>query len=186
MKKIVSQLVAVALFGAVSGAQAAAVYFATPTTQNVTLGNTVSFDVMVDFRDAATVGGLFAVTFDAARLGNGQFAYDAAFAYTFGTTTGTSPTTDLTSIGFDGAFSGNARLGTVSFTAIGAGTAMIGTAAYPDSSYQFLNESGSSLLTVNYDSAATVNISAVPAPAALWLMASGLGALGVGLRRRAV
>lgn len=182
MKKIVSQLVAVALFGAVSGAQAAAVYFAAPTTQNVALGNTVSFDVWVDFRDAATLGGLFAVTFDAARLGNGQFAYDADFA----STTGTSPTTDLTSIGFDGLFSGDARLGTVSFTAIGAGTAMIGTAAYSDSYYQFLNESGSSLLAVNYGSAATVNISAVPAPAALWLMASGLGALGVGLRRRSV
>lgn len=179
MNKMTSSIFAVALFGAVGGAHAAGIALQ-PGAQNAALGSTLSFDVYVDFTDIATSGGRFQVTYDSSRLGDAVFAYDSSFASTYGVATGS---TALSGIGFTGLFGGAARLGTLSFTATGVGAAAVATAAYANPTYRFRNNTGSSYITVNYGAAAA-NVSAVPVPAAAWLMASGLSALGLGLRRR--
>lgn len=183
MKKLTKLLLILAQLGLVGAVQAASVSLS-PSSQPVMLGNSVSFDVNVDFSDAATIGGRFQLSYDASILGVASFTYNSSFTSGLTTYAPTLSSGLIDDLGFAGLLSGAGTLGTVAFSTLNTGDAGLASAAYSNAFYRFRNSTGSSFLTVIYGGA-TAQVSAVPAPAALWLMASGLSALGLGLRRRA-
>lgn len=185
MKKLKKLMLVLAQLGVMGAAQAASVSLS-PASQPVVLGNNVSFNVIVDFTGTPTLGGAFQLSYSSSILGGASFSYDSSFVSANSLTAYTPTLTSglITNLGFDSAsFSGSGTLGTITFSTINTGLASVVTAADADPFYRFLNTSGSSLNGVTYGSA-TAEVSAVPVPAALWLMASGLSALGLGLRRR--
>ncbi len=182
MKKLTKLMLVLAQLGLMGAAQAASVSLS-PTSQPVVLGNSVSFAVNVDFSDAATIGGRFQLSYDSSLLGFTSFSYNSNFTSGLTTYTPTLSSGLINNLGFAGLVSGSGTLGTLTFSTLNAGNASLATGAYSDPFYRFRNSTGSSFLAVTYGGA-TAQVSAVPAPAALWLMASGLSALGLGLRRR--
>ncbi len=184
LKKLVCALV---LFGLVGAAQAGTVSLS-PLLKPVTVGNNVSFDVYVDFFGDSTIGGTFQLSYNSSRLGisdiTTDFAYDGDFLSSNGLTGNTPVLTSaglIEGIGFSGTFEGsNSKLGTITFSALNPGVVTIDTATDAIEDERFYD--GSSPNDVIYKSA-IANISAVPVPAAVWLMASGLLGM-VGLSRR--
>lgn len=187
MKNFKKLVCALALFGMVGAVQAGSVSL-DPLSKSVTVGNSVFFDIYVDFDNDSTTGGTFQLTYDSSLLGISNIATDFAYNGTFLSSnglTGTAPvlTSDglIEGIGFSGTFAGaNSKLGTITFSALNAGVAVIDADTDQVEDARFYN--GSSNNGVEYGSAAA-NISAVPVPAAVWLMASGLLGM-VGLSRR--
>lgn len=184
MKKLTRLVSALALCGMAGMAQSASVSL-TPVSQSVALGDSVSFMVNVDFSDTATIGGRFQLGYDASILSFTSFTYDTLFTSGLTTYTPTLSSGLINDLGFAGLVSGSGTLGTVTFSTVDTGSASLASAEYSNPTYRFRNSTGSSFITVDYGGA-TAQVSAVPVPAALWLMASGLSALGLGLRRRSV
>ena len=184
MKKSCRALLAFAPWVLVGAAQAASVSLS-PSSHNAAVGNTVSFDVSVDFSDVATDGGGFRISYDAALLGNADFSYaelpsPISGVWAFDNTPGL-----LEGVGFDAnAFQASTVLGTLSFTVLGAGSTSVDLSDMLDPNWRFLDSDQWNPIDVTYSGASLGLTSAVPVPAALWLMASGLGVLGAGLRRR--
>ena len=179
MKNLKKLACALMLFGLVGAVQAASVSLTPLSSQPVTLGSLISFDVMLDFGDAPVTSGDFNLTYDTTRLAFSGFNYGSN---TFGVSTfninPSSPDGEVQGIGFVGSISGSGILGTVTFLTEGLGMADLSpVAASPPG---FFN--GSSPVVPDYFGN-SAQISAVPVPAAVWLMASGLLGM-VGLSRR--
>lgn len=185
MKNMSKALLALTQLMLVGVAQAASISLS-PSSQNATVGDVVSFDVNVDFSDVATDGGGFRISYDAALLGDADFSYAALPAPIAGTWVIDSTPGLLEGVGFDAnAFQSSTLLGTLSFTVLGAGNTSVDLSDMVDPNWRFLDSSQLNTIDVTYSGATLgLTVSEVPVPAALWLMASGLGALGVGLRRR--
>lgn len=182
MKKLTILMLALVELGLVGVAQAGVIYF-NPTMQTVASGDNVSFDVNVDFSATPTIGGYFQISYDASLLGFVSFTYNSGFGTTY---TPTVSSGLIDGLGFASSpYSGIATLGTVVFSTADAGLANLAAGPYSNPTYNFRNSTGSSFISMTYGSA-SAEVTAVPVPAALWLMASGLSALGVGLRRRSV
>lgn len=185
MKNAVKIALIAAHFALAGVCQAASISLS-PSPQDAVVGGNLSFDVIVDFTGAATIGGGFSISYDSSILGLSSFAYapvplgvdmipwEPVSTATAGTISG---------IGFEVdsvAFAGSRILATLNFTALSLGAYNIGLSE----SIEFMTADGLSFIDVSY-SGATGQIAAVPVPAALWLLASGLSMLGLSLRRRA-
>lgn len=181
MKKLTKLMLVLAQLGMVGVVQASTVSLST-STPTITHPGSVSFDVNVNFTET-TSKGWFNLSYDNSLLSLTSFNYNNAFTagvtpLTVNTTTSGS-INNINNIGFLGSKSGPGILGTATFSTLGVGTANLNALA----SFGFRNSGDTSFISVTY-SGANVQVSAVPVPAALWLMASGLSALGLGLRRR--
>lgn len=181
--KITKYICALALSCLVGAAQAASV-----TIDSLgQVGSSISFRVNVNFTGTPTNGGEFLLSYDTNILGDASFAYNSDF-FTGSTSmlsTGVDDTTSgfLKNIGFDASsYVGPGILGTVTFSVLNTVAALVASAE-DDPFYAFINDTDSSNLGMNYGSA-SLQVSAVPVPAAVWLMASGLLGM-VGLSRRA-
>lgn len=183
MKKLTKLVIILAQLGLVCGAQAASISLS-PASQNAVVGDTLSYQVNVNFSDVATDGGSFRISYDSGLLGSASFSYAALSSPIIGSWGYVTSPGLIESVGFDAnAFQGSAVLGTLSFTVLGAGNTTVTLSDMLNPSLRFLDSDQWDPITVNY-SGATANLTAVPVPAALWLMASGLSALGLGMRRR--
>lgn len=183
IRKIIGAL---ALMGLMASANAASISLVpTSSVDGVAPGDIVSFDVIMDFTDQSTIGGGFDIVFDEtalmfvglnnAQLGDPSFGRDPdvlpglleswAFA-NFNPLTGP----DL--------------VGSVQFQVLSGfvGVTTVATQATSGIGGPFVDGTDFvSLIDVQYNS---VDVSAVPVPAAVWFMLSGLGAL-IGFGRKA-
>lgn len=186
MKKLTKLMLILAQLGLVGAVQAASVSLS-PNNVDSFVGDTVSFSVVVDFSDVATDGGGFLINYDAGFLGDATFTYSSGLPGSIDVSNWDPYLqTGSVEVGFDAndGFGGIATLGTMSFSVLTTGSSnIVLTDTAP--AWRFIDTNHVNFIDVNY-SGATVNaISEVPVPAALWLMASGLSFLGIGLRRRA-
>jgi hypothetical protein len=175
MKNFKKLACALVLSGFVGAVQAASVSL-TPSSPSVNLNSTVSFDVILDFSLTPVTSGNFNLNYDTTRLDLSSFSYKTISGVT---TWAVDTLTDgvVKDIVFSGPISGPITLGTVTFLATGLGNANLLTVAAAPGFYD-----GGDYIIPGYGGA-SAQISAVPVPAAVWLMASGL--LGVvGLSRR--
>lgn len=183
MKKLSKLVIILAQLGLVSVAQAASISLS-PASQNAVVEGTLSYQVNVDFSDVATDGGSFRISYDSSLLGDADFSYAALSSPITGTWAPVYSAGLIESVGFDAnAFQGSVVLGTLSFTVLGAGNTTVTLSDMLNSNLRFLDSDQWDPIVVDY-SGATANLTAVPVPAALWLMASGLSVLGLGMRRR--
>lgn len=151
-----------------------------PLSQNVALGNQVSLQLNMDFTADPTLGGGVDIFYDSSRLSFVSFTFDPSL----GDDTGlqrqpdvlTNELNGLAFGNFDG-LSGPSLVGTLMFNTIGAGTALFTMADNDLPAGGFYSAVTFDPQTVTYEGA-SVNVTAVPLPAALWLMLSGMGLIG--------
>jgi hypothetical protein len=165
-----------------STAQAVSVSFDQSTV--LTPPDVFSLNLLIDFSDNPTSGGAVDIMWDPTLLQyNSDFTFDAGF-------TSPDPFFDvidfqapgLLSVGFgtlSALIADNTTAGALSFTSLSSNTATI---SFQDSIVYagFFGGEGQPL-TVNYTD--TI-VNPVPLPAAVWLMLSGLGLLGMVSKRR--
>ncbi|MBU1191815.1 MAG: hypothetical protein KKA36_02545 [Gammaproteobacteria bacterium] len=176
MKNLKKLACALVLSGLVGVTQAASVTI-NPTSQMAMIGEAVSVEVLFsDFTDPLISGGFNfnydtsfldfdSIDFGANPLGLAFFPIDTAVDGVVG-------------ISFAGPLSlESGILGTLNFVATDLGTASLSTAAASPGFFD-----GSSYYVPGFGNA-SIEVSAVPVPAAVWLMASGLLGM-VGLSRR--
>ena len=170
----------------------------TPTSSNaISIGGVVTFDM---YADAADVGGILAggldLFYDSGVISyNGDFAFDAGFPTDLGFSrlgddcatslvTGCGSSGEINGIAF-GDFGGIANgltlVGSLSFTGAALGTSLLTMAdnEYPAGSWY---DASGNLISMDYGCCGLV---VVPVPAAVWLFGSGLLGL-VGLSRRKI
>jgi hypothetical protein len=183
MKKMTQAMLLLAQIGVVGLAHGASVSLS-PAVANATVGSTVQFTVNVDFTDDPTSGGGVQIAYDSNILGNAFFSYSGSLPGSILDTWAPDFSAGLIEgIGFDASsFNGSTTLGTLSFTALDAGSSALALSALAN--WEFLGPDQWTVLNVDY-TGATAQVSEVPVPAAVWLLGSGLSMLGLALRRRA-
>jgi hypothetical protein len=195
-KKVAAFIAAASLWAASFGAQANVISL-DPIGQFVGVGQTFSVEISAFFEEA-TVGGSFDLFYDPTQIAFVSFEFDEHFlndvsdpafahvpdnCFTDGAPFGGCDVGDaeLNAIGF-GSFDGISGLNlvaTVIFQAVGTGVSQL-TMATNDAPFEGFYSAVTGLpMDVKYNVADVV---VVPVPAALWLLLSGLGLLGV--RRR--
>lgn len=181
MKTLISGFVLLLL--SVGHATAATVGFS-PTSPTVTIGQSFSIDIVGDFTLAETIeGGGVDLSFDASVVNVTNVTVNTALFDFFslsGTIDNNSGTvSDVVFNTFAGA-SGNFLIATVDLTALTAGsTGLILTESFLN---PFSSASAGDSLAVDFQPG-NVTVTAVPLPAALVLMLSGLAPFGWLIRR---
>lgn len=178
-------LAAIAALYLTCGQVQAATISLNPASQSVSLGNQISIQLNMDFSGDPTLGGGVDILYNSSLLSFASFSFDAGLGddpllqrqpdVLPGTLNG------LAFGNFDG-LSGPSIVGTLIFNTIGAGVANFTLAENVLPAGGFFSAATFDQQAVTY-SGASVNVTAVPLPAACWLMLSGLGVLG-GLRKR--
>jgi hypothetical protein len=160
-----------------------------PANASGAIGDSFSFNVVVDFTGDPTLGGGFDVMFDSAVLG--FVSYDASTCNVncdagFGRAPDVSDGL-LSGIAFGqfNGITGPGIVGTVTFAAIGSG---VGSISLSDTANAIVGPFVSAVTFAVQDveySGATVDVAGaqIPLPAAAWLLIGGLGSL-FGFRRK--
>ncbi|HEX9628119.1 MAG TPA: hypothetical protein VGA00_14355 [Acidiferrobacterales bacterium] len=186
MTQLTKTLLAVTLLSAIASfpTQAATISLM-PTSQTTVVGGAFTLDVLMDFSDDPTVGGGIDIFYNSSLLQfdtfvfNGALGDDPAFR-----STPTVLANELNGLAF-GSFtglSGPAVVGTLSFTALAAGTATLTTADNDTPWGGFISATTGTAQAVTY-TGADVTITPIPLPAAVWLMLSGVALIGTHWRR---
>jgi hypothetical protein len=157
----------------------------TPTIQNVALGNQVLLQLNMDFGTDPTLGGGVDILYNNSLLSFVSFAFDPGLGddpllqrqpdALSGTLNG------LAFGNFDG-LGGPSVVGTLIFNSIGAGIANFSLAENVFPAGGFFSATSLEPQVVTF-TGASVNVTAVPLPAAGWFLLSGLGVLG-GVRKK--
>jgi hypothetical protein len=187
--KIKPTVVAAIMLVAMSTGVEAASISLTPNSTSALIGQLISLDINMDFRDAPTLGGGIDVTFNPALL-----RFDGFVAAPLGDPSlANAPTLVapgvLSSLGFAdfGGLTGPALVGTLTFAALALGNATISLAADVGGAYgPFFSFPGGIQQVVSF-AGTTVDIAAVtvPIPASLPLLLSAVGVSLLGKRRHA-
>ena len=172
-----------AVFAAVS--QAATISLS-PSSQNVALGNPVSLQLNMDFTGDPTLGGGIDIFYDSSLLTFVSFSFNPSL----GDDTGQQRqpdvlTNELNGLAFSSStgLSGPSLVGTLTFNTISAGTALFTMADNVLPAGGFFSAVTFNPQTVTYQGA-SVDVAAVPIPAAVWLMLSGMGLIGAMSKRK--
>lgn len=187
MQKLFTYTAFAATLFVTSSAQAVTVSL-DPVSVSTQTGNSLSLDVLADFSSTEIDGGSIDFSFDSALLGYSSFSWDSDFLSLTQDTQIDIQDSDLVSIIFGTSLSGTLTgdghtLGSITFDALAESTTSINMA---DSvKWGGFVDSTSDPVAVTYNNA-TVDIAAVPIPAAVWLFGSGLvGLAGIARRRSA-
>lgn len=172
-----------AVFTAVS--QAATVSLS-PLSQNVALGNPVSLLLNMDFTGDPTLGGGVDIFYNSSLLSFVSFTFDSGLGDE--TSLRRLPdvlTNELNGLAFNSftGLSGPSLVGTLTFNTIGAGTALFTMADNDFPAGGFYSAATFDPQAVTYQGV-SVNVTAVPLPAAVWLMLSGMGLIGAMTQRK--
>lgn len=191
--KVFRAALSVVLLGAFNTVASAASVSLVPASQSVMVGESLTVLVNFDFRGDPTLGGGVDVFYDPAVL---EFS-----AFAFGTGAGLDPgynrkpdekkgagdraLGELDALGFGNfaGLTGPGAVGELSFLAIGPGKVTLELAVNDSVAGGFYSAGSYNPQQVIFVGA-EVQVSAVPLPAAGWLVLSALGALGLRARRR--
>ena len=178
--------VLVALYMVTGQVQAATISL-TPLIQNIALGNQVSLQLNMDFSGDPTLGGGVDILYNNSLL---SFA-----SFTFDTSLGDDPSfrrqpdiqpNKLNGLAFGnfGGLGGSRVVGTLVFNTLGAGPVNLTLAENSFPAGGFYSATTFNPQVVTY-TGALVNVTAVPLPAAGWLLLSGLVVI-MGWRKMAI
>lgn len=184
--RTLSQLAALAMALTSAAANSTSISLS-PTLQNVALGDTVSLQLSMDFTDDATLGGGIDLFYDDAVLQFVSFTFDAGLGDDAELQRQPDVLTgelDALAFGSFAGLSGPSLVGTLLFNTLTGGTVNFTLAQNDTVAGGFYSANSFEAQNVTFNGAA-VNVSAVPLPAAGWLLLSGLGLLA-GLRRHVV
>lgn len=185
--KLFAWFMSTALAAVLGGAAHAATVSVTPNNLGVLQGGQATFELVADFGSLSVLGGAVDLTWDPAVITFDSFTFDPAMSArdpSFDIVENSSPSSLSVGLGnFSGLTLGPGTvLGSISFNVVGGlGSATQLTLADSQRFAGFFDTAGDPIL-VDY-SDATLTVTAVPLPAAGWLLLGALGLLAWPIRR---
>jgi len=176
---------------ALSNVEAASISL-NPQVSTVQIGSSFAVDLVMDFSDEATLGGGVDVNYDNGFAMFDSFTYDTSFLSIIdplmtcpgaGSCASIDQFNTVSNIAF-GNFNGIGGIftvGTLEFTAIAGGDIDLFLSSTLGQAGPFVSATTFSPMSVTYNGA---TVSAVPLPASIWLMMSGLGLLGLSRKKK--
>lgn len=184
MKKTIMRIVMGTTLITASAAQAVTISLDPASTTSVA-GSNFSLDVLADFSSTEIIQGSVEFNFDSNLLSYTGFSWNSDFLSLFPLAELEIESSEIVSIGFgtfDTVTGDGHTIGTISFDALAVGSTAVNMGV--SSFHGDYLDSGYNIVTASFNNA-TVDISAVPVPAAVWLFGSGLIGLAGIARRRA-